>query len=437
MRALAGAILVAALSSASTGCARIPPPPYPLAFTVTVSSPRLLEASRETTVPLLVSNAGQRAWDPARIHVSYHWLWLIPRELVHRSRLVPYQDGIRTDLDRAIGPGASVALEGRLLPPAWPGLYWLQWDMVEEGVGWFAQLSPRQPRSLVVVLPPLGWMLAPLPLLVAVWGLFARRARYPDALWCAVALAVKPLILVHEALLEPTAVAYWLVGVFALVVPLAGVVVLPRRLRPAVLVAVGCFCSVLILADILYYRFFGDLLSAPVLLAAQQTGRVRQSIASLSSPGLAWLLVDCVCAIWLAVRMTFAPQPASSFGRRLGVAVVTLALLASIGAALSARRVLASASLDQMFRDRAVAEQLGPFGFHAYDVWNYARSRWLRAPLTTAQFDGAVSWLTSTGTAAGGDRSRFRRCRRQEPHRHPGGVAAGFRGRLTGSPARR
>ncbi len=400
-------MLVAALSSASTGCARIPPPPYPLAFTVTVSSPRLLETSRETTVPLLVSNAGQRAWDPARIHVSYHWLWLIPRELAHRSRLVPYQDGIRTDLDRTIAPGASVAVEGRLLPPAWPGLYWLQWDMVEEGVGWFAQLSPRQPRTLVVVLPPLGWMLAPLPLLVAVWGLFARRARYPDALWCAVALAVKPLILAHEALLEPTAVAYWLIGVFALAVPLAGVVTLPRRLRPVVLVAVGSFCSVLILADILYYRFFGDLLSAPVLLAAQQTGRVRQSIASLSSPGLAWLLVDCVCAVWLAIRMTLAPRPAASLGRRLLVVAATLALLAAGGIALSARHVLASASLDQMFRDRSVAEQLGPFGFHVYDVWNYARSRWLKAPLTASQFDGAAAWLAARAPLRAGTGPRF------------------------------
>ncbi|HEY2149373.1 MAG TPA: LTA synthase family protein [Vicinamibacterales bacterium] len=406
-RIIAGSVLAAALACMSAGCAPIPPPPYPLAFTITVSSPRLLETSRETTVKLLVSNAGQRAWDPARIHVSYHWLWLIPRELIHRSRLVPYQDGIRTDLDRTVAPGASVALEGRLLPPAWPGVYWLQWDMVEEGVGWFAQLSPRQPRTLVVVLPPIGWMLAPLPLLVATWGLFSRRARYADALWCAAALAVKPLILAHEALLEPSAVAYWLIGVFALMVPLVGVVVLPRRLRPIILVVVGSFCSVLILADILYYRFFGDLLSAPVLLAAQQTGRVRQSIASLFSPGLIWLLADCVCALCLAIRMTLAPRPVASFGRRVLALATASVLLATIGIALSPRRVLASASLDQMFRDRSVAEQLGPFGFHLYDVWNYGQSRWLKAPLTAAQFDRVASWLAARAPLRAGSAPRF------------------------------
>ncbi|HWW83139.1 MAG TPA: hypothetical protein VNZ26_06025, partial [Vicinamibacterales bacterium] len=78
---------------------------------------------------------------------------MIPRELASRSRNVPYQDGIRTDLGRMVATGQTVTVEGRLLAPSFPGLYWLQWDMVEEGVTWFAQVSPRQPRTLVLVLP--------------------------------------------------------------------------------------------------------------------------------------------------------------------------------------------------------------------------------------------------------------------------------------------
>ena len=54
--------------------------------------------------------------------------------------------------------GGRVALQGRILAPALPGLYWLQWDMVEEGVTWFAQVAPRQPRTLVVVVPPPAWI---------------------------------------------------------------------------------------------------------------------------------------------------------------------------------------------------------------------------------------------------------------------------------------
>src|SRR2546427_10870511 len=76
-------------------------------------------------------------------------------------------------------------------------------------------------------------------------------------------------------------------------------------------------------------------------------------------------------------------------------AMVGLAALAAVGVVLSAPRVLASAAFDQMFRDRAVAEQLGPFGYHAYDLWSYARSTWLRRAATAAEIDEARAWFAN------------------------------------------
>ena len=202
-------------------------------------------------------------------------------------------------------------VEGRLLAPDYPGLYWLQWDMVEEGVTWFAQVSPRQPRQLVIVLPTLAGFFAPLPLVVALLSVFALgggRARSPglleilavaDVIWCAAALFSKPLILIHEALLEPTAVAYWLILVAAIAPPLIGLTVLPRRARPWTLLAAGIFGTLLMLGDALYYRFFGDVLSASAMLAARQTGQVSSSIRSLMTPAMVWLVIDVPCALWL------------------------------------------------------------------------------------------------------------------------------------------
>jgi phosphoglycerol transferase MdoB-like AlkP superfamily enzyme len=46
-----------------------------------------------------------------------------------------------------------------------------------------------------------------------------------------------------------------------------------------------------------------------------------------------------------------------------------------------------------MFRDRSVVERLGPLGYHAYDLWNYAQSRWLRSPVTEAEVQDALSWF--------------------------------------------
>jgi phosphoglycerol transferase MdoB-like AlkP superfamily enzyme len=401
-------IVLAAIGLTAAACASRVRPPYPLAFIAAVHSPRLLETARETAVPVVLTNAGQRAWDPDRIHLSYHWLWLVPRELAHRSRWdVPYNNGIRTDLPGAVTPGAAVTLQGRLRPPSWPGLYWLQWDMVEEGAQWFAQASPRQPRTLVLVLPPAAWLFAPLPLLVAIAGIWLSsdprrgtgRAFAPafaataDVWWCATALAVKPLVVVHEALLEPTAAAYWLTAAVACAVPLAALLALPRRVRAWTLVVVGIVGAQVVLADVVYYRFFGDVLSAPALLAAQQTGRVWGSIRSLFTPALAWLVVDWPFAVWLAARVSRGRDlPRRT---RAAVAAAVAAGLAAIGAALSVGRTLSDVSLGQMFRDRAVVEQLGLFGYHAYDGWSYARSTWMRPPVTDAQLHDVAGWFTA------------------------------------------
>jgi phosphoglycerol transferase MdoB-like AlkP superfamily enzyme len=391
--------LLLAAAAALASCGRGQLPPYPLAFRIQVSSPRLLESSREITIPVAVTNTGQRAWDPARVHVSYHWLWLIPREIASRSRWnAPYHDtGIRTELSATVAPGERVGLQARLLAPTLPGVYWLQWDMVEEGVTWFGQVSPRQPLALVVVFPPLVWVLVPLPLLVAVAGIARIRrtgwlASSADVAWCATCLFVKPLVVFHDALLEPTALAYWLT-VTAAVVPVAIVaLVSPRRVRAWLLFALGVFGSLVVLADVVYYRFFGDVLSTAAVLGVRQTGHVWGSIRSLWSPGLFWLIVDWPFAAWLAMRLSRHDRPADSFRTRTSVAAASVAIVAA-SAALSARRAIAPASLDQMFRDRAVVEQLGPFGFHAYDTWNYVRSRWLHVPASDAQVDDAIAWF--------------------------------------------
>src|SRR4051812_41969560 len=98
-------------AAACAACARVPPPPYALRFDLSVSSPRLLETAQEIEVPVTALNTGARAWDPGRFHLSYHWLWLVPRELAHRSQTVPYHGGIRTDLPpRAVAPGERLAL---------------------------------------------------------------------------------------------------------------------------------------------------------------------------------------------------------------------------------------------------------------------------------------------------------------------------------------
>ena len=316
--------------------------------------------------------------DPARVHLSYHWLWFIPRELVLRSRTLPHHEGIRTELAGVVSrPRASsctVVCSRRTFPASTgcSGTWWRGRHLVR-------QVSPRPARQLVIVLPTPAGFFAPLPLVLALVGAMlvrldasgelsariAAAARIADIFWCAASLFSKQLILVHEALLEPTAVAYWLTVVAAIIPPVVLLLVLPRRIRPWIVFGIGVLGAVVMLGDALYYRFFGDVLSAPALLGVRQTGRVWGSIRSLLTPGLLWLVIDLPFALWLVIRLSRVSMPAPAPRRGAAAAVACVATLAAVGVVLSAPRVLASAALDQMFRDRAVAEQLGPFGYHA------------------------------------------------------------------------
>jgi phosphoglycerol transferase MdoB-like AlkP superfamily enzyme len=387
-------------------------------------APRVMHANRELSVPLTITNTGGRAWDPGRIHLSYHWLWVIPREVTARSRWnVPYHNGIRTDLPVPVARGGRIALRGRVLPPMVPGVYWLQWDMVEEGVSWFSQASPRQGRQLVVVLPSVAGVFLPAPLAVALAALVAVRAvqrhrhasaailglvAASDVAWAAVTLFSKQLQVFPEAVLEPTAVAYWLTLVMAVAPAILVMVFVPRRTRRWTLLACGALGSTVVFADIVYYRFFGDVVSAPAVLAAHQTGHVLGSVRSLLTPGLGWLTADLPVALLLAteLRRLDAADPWTPRARWLAAAVV-LGLLAAAGAALSAPRVLAASQLDQMFRNRAVVEQLGPFGFHAYDIVNYTRATLLRRTVTAAELDEARAWFASRARLRAGGGPAF------------------------------
>ncbi len=211
--------------------------------------------------------------------------------------------------------------------------------------------------------------------------------------------------MVHEALLEPTPIGYWLLIMAAALPPTLAFVLLPRRVRAWTLAVVGIVGSLLVLSDIVYYRFFGDVLSAPALLAIGQTGRVWSSIRSLLSPALLWIVIDCPFAIWLAMRVARSTSHTPGFLYRAARSLGVAGLLGLTAVAMGLPRTTTSSTLDQMFRDRLVVEQLGLFGFHAYDGWNYVRSTWLRREATDGEVRDALDWFVARAPMRSGPAS--------------------------------
>jgi len=104
----------------------------------------------EATVPVLLTNAGDRTWSSTGVHpfaLSYHLDNLDGRSVTY--------DGPRTPLPRVLRPGDSVELQARLIAPESPGTYVVEWDGVQEAVSWFSWAgTPHGLTRLVVTGQP-------------------------------------------------------------------------------------------------------------------------------------------------------------------------------------------------------------------------------------------------------------------------------------------
>lgn len=106
----------------------------------------LAQAGWQLEVPVRLTNTGERAWTVTGgdfFSLSYHLLDA-------SGELVNY-DGARTFLPADVMPGETVAVRALVLAPADPGIYTVEWDMVQETVTWFSgRETPTFASELIV-----------------------------------------------------------------------------------------------------------------------------------------------------------------------------------------------------------------------------------------------------------------------------------------------
>jgi len=111
-------------------------------------TPPVLVVGQSLQVCLRIQNRTDKAWYSGRaatnsINLSYHWSNLLNRSVVF--------DGLRTSLPDLVPPGKEVQVRAHLQAPSRPGLYVLHWDVVQEGVMWFALKGSPALRLAVLV----------------------------------------------------------------------------------------------------------------------------------------------------------------------------------------------------------------------------------------------------------------------------------------------
>ncbi len=115
-----------------------------------IDPPVAVKANSYITARVKVKNISPVLW-PSKglsngnfsINLSYHWL--------DSNNTPVIFDGGRTPLPYDIGPNDEIVLNTGIQAPDKPGDYILEFDMVQEGVGWFKERGSKTQKITVKV----------------------------------------------------------------------------------------------------------------------------------------------------------------------------------------------------------------------------------------------------------------------------------------------
>lgn len=149
------------------------------------------------------------------------------------------------------------------------------------------------------------------------------------------------------------------------------------KIQPIMITIMTFIMSFLLYANIVYYRFFTDFITVPVLMQVKVNGgQLSDSIMSLFKLYDLIYFLDVIVLIVLLVTKAYKPKVQKN--RRAAKSVFALAILVfiiNLGLAEADRPQLLSRSFDRNY----LVKYLGAYNFTIYDVVQNARSESQRA----------------------------------------------------------
>jgi phosphoglycerol transferase MdoB-like AlkP superfamily enzyme len=369
------------------------------AFSVVEGASRsVMFPGSEAVVRLRVRNDGSRPWRAdGSFAFSYHWL--------DGKGAVAGWEGRRTSFPHEVVSGELVEIHVELIAPPRAGFFFLQWDLVEEGVCWFSERAADPlPLRPVLVYPdllasPMWWAVFSLGIAFIVVSAYVRGGpkRKEIALllgfelWCVASLTVKQGLVLAETGVRATCGGWFLIlgGACGLILLTH---LLPRRLRLWACWGLVAVVTLLLWSDGVYLRFFGDLPSATVFLSATQLGNVGASIRSLLLIRDLWLWLDLVPGLVLMLVAARLVEDADTRARRMAAIPLVTAVVLAVGAGLH----LAAKEpglFQQVFRRVVVAREIGVLNLHAVDFSRHLVRGVRSSDLDPDVYRKAVAWF--------------------------------------------
>lgn len=189
---------------------------------------------------------------------------------------------------------------------------------------------------------------------------------------------------------------------------------LPTRGRLIALIALNLILSFLLYADVIYYRYFQDLITVPVLLQLGQVESLGGSIHTLMKPGDFRLFADAAIIICYAVYVIWKGKAdlkktaltRSVQWRKIGIRIGCTAAAFMLGFSLfftnlnHATDTWAKGLFEKNWWNLSIYNVAGALGFHGYDVYRYAKLNWLDAePVSSEQRSDTQLWMEDRARA--------------------------------------
>ncbi|MGE6752927.1 LTA synthase family protein [Rossellomorea sp. NPDC071047] len=139
-----------------------------------------------------------------------------------------------------------------------------------------------------------------------------------------------------------------------------------KRIKPAVVILAMGIATGLLYGDLLYYRFYSDFVTVPILFQFKNVGGIGPSTFELMSPWDLLLIVDFLLVGWL-LKEKWTSTSSIKVSRRWKLSYIGLSLvllLVTVGLGLMKSPYLFAESYDR----EQLVKSVGPYNYHLYDI---------------------------------------------------------------------
>jgi len=176
-------------------------------------------------------------------------------------------------------------------------------------------------------------------------------------------------------------------------------VLFPRLVRVSLLLLFDFAVSIILLADLLFYRYFQSAISIPVLFEAKLVGGVSGSVFALLSAWDLLLFLDFVFLVPYFLRLRSCLNQVFRLRKQVGqVAAILLVSLFFLG--YSTKSMAADFNKNAYVGlnwDNTVLENMGILNFHIFDLYNYIKEKNAKVSLDSER-QVLRSWMDSHRT---------------------------------------